>query len=151
MATSKGNETRDNEQYKLLLELWQKERASSRNEFTGFIIATAILILVSLGGAWWAPILGLIFAIIWLVLSARTASQQERLYSEMDAISAANSDNPALKLHGFEQDDVKLLFVIIPAGLIKKISGYILTGTPALFIVIWIIGFIVALVTTIVT
>ena len=147
MSTSERSEASNVEQYKLLLELWRRERALGRHEFLGFIIATAILILVSLSGAWWLPLIGIIVSKVWLILSARSAAQQNRLYQEMEALSTAKADNPLLKLHSFEQEPVKLPLLGRFTKLLQTTSGYIFIGTPAVFIVIWLLGFILALAT----
>ncbi len=147
MSASEQSEASNVEQYKLLLELWRRERALGRHEFMGFIIATAILILVSLSGTWWLPLIGIIVSKVWLILSARSAAQQNRLYQEMEALSTAKADNPLLKLHSFEQEEVKLPLLGRFTKLLQTASGYIFIGTPALFIVIWLLGFILALAT----
>lgn len=147
MSTAQQGEAGNSEQYKLLLELWRRERALSRHEFLGFIIATTILILVSLSGSWWPPLLGIIISKVWLILSARSAAQQGRLYAEMEAFGTSKSDNRLFKVHSFEQEEVKIPLLGPFTRLVQPISRNVFIGTPILFVVIWLLGFIIAVFT----
>lgn len=144
MSTSKQGEGYGLERYQMLLELWQRERALGRQEFLGLIIATAILVLVSLSGAWWPPVFGFVISLVWLILSARSVAHQSHLYQEMEALSTPNADNLLFQSHRFEQVEVRLPFLGRATSWLQPASRYIFLGTPALFAVVWFFGFIIS-------
>jgi hypothetical protein len=147
MSTVKQEAEHILEKYRLLLELWRRERALGRQEFLGFAITTAILALVSLSGAWWSALFGLVIAVVWFVLAARTLAQQNHLYGEMEALSGQRNDEPLFHLHRVDQVEIQVPILGKAASWAQAASRYLLLGTPAFFVIAWILGFIILLVT----
>ncbi|MBW1916125.1 MAG: hypothetical protein JRI86_14530 [Deltaproteobacteria bacterium] len=144
MPADKQAEGSGLEKYKMTLSLWNKERASGRQEFLGFIIATVILVLVSLSGTWWPPLFGILVSLVWLILSIRSSSHQEYLYQELEKLGSADSANPILQVHRFEQGEVKVPFFGDITKLFQPASRYVFLCAPAVFIVIWVFGFLLS-------
>ncbi len=147
MSTVKQEEGHVLERYRLLFELWRKERALGRQEFLGFAITTAILALVSLSGAWWSALFGLVIAVVWFVLTARTLTQQNHLYGEMEALSGQRNDEPLFQLHRVDQAEIQLPVLGKIASWAQVTSRYLLLGTPMFFVVAWVLGFIILVAT----
>jgi hypothetical protein len=139
MPPKKQLEGSDLEHYKLVLTMWRKERALGRQEFLGFIIATVILVLVSLSGTWWPPLFGILISLFWLAVSNRNIANQKRLYQELENLGAIDADNPLLHIHTFEPGTVTLPGL----GDITRLFENI----PVVFILVWILGFILSFVT----
>ena len=109
MSASERSEAGNVEQYKLLLELWRRERALGRHEFLGFIIATAILILVSLSGAWWLPLIGIIVSKIWLVGSGTMISGFDEAVRGMEVGQVKKVTIPAAEAYGEYREDLLIV------------------------------------------
>jgi hypothetical protein len=147
MPPEKQSDTLNLERYKMTLSLWKRERSLGRQEFMGFILATVILVLVSLSGTWWPSLFGILVSLVWLLLSIRSSSQQDYLYKELESLGSAEEESPLAQVHRFEQGDVVVPFLGDITKLYRPASKYVYLCTPAFFILIWILGFLLSFVT----
>jgi hypothetical protein len=139
MPPKKQLEGSDLDHYKMILSMWQKEHKLARQEFLGFIIATVILVLVSLSGTWWPPLFGILISLFWLAISRKSISNQKNLFQELENLGSIDAGNPLLHVHNIEQANVTLPVF----GDVTKLFEY----TPLGFIIVWILGFILSFVT----
>jgi len=147
MPTSKQAVTHDVEGYRLLLELWRREKSLARVEFLGLLIATVILALVSLSGTWWPPLFGFAVSLVWLAAAARSLGQQDHLYGELELVSQEKGDNPVFRVHRLAQAEGPLPVVDKTSHWVRLTSRHFFVGMPAVLVVAWFAGFIVSLAT----
>ena len=147
MPTSTKAETQDVEGYRLLLELWRREKSLARIEFVGLLIVMAILALVGLSGTWWPPLLGMGLSIVWVASAASSLGQQDHLYGELEVVSQQNENDPVFRLHRLVQTGGMMPVAGKAAPWLLLANRYMFVGIPSVLVVAWFVGWIVALAT----